>query len=484
MELSRLVYNLNVSGSFDPESEVKDIVSDSRAVKEGSLFVCIKGARFDGHDAAEDCLRKGAVAVVVDHSLGLEQEIIVEDTRAALAVLCSNYFGRPQEQLKLIAVTGTNGKTTIANVIKQSLEACGKKAGVIGTIGIEAGDIVLPAKFTTPEPWDMEMILRTLVNSGCEYAVMEASSQALDQRRLCDLHFDTAIFTNLSQDHLDYHGTMDAYFDAKCQLFRQCDYAVINLDDPRGRQLYGLAKCPKAGYAIEAEDADYRASDLVQTIGESCFNIIKGEQTASCTVPLPGRFSVYNALACTAVVDRQVGDLETAAKGVSATRGVSGRCEILHRGRKTVISDYAHTDDALTKLLSSIKPYVTDGRLIVLFGCAGRRDKTKRVKMANAIADYADVAVLSSDNPRDEDPYEIMRELIPIFSERKIPFILIPDRYYAIQHVIRTLKDGDVFALCCKGHEDYQVIDNYTVYLDERRIVREYFAKETENGCD
>ena len=478
MKLSQLVYNLSVSGTYDPGTEVADIISDSRAVKKGSLFVCIKGARFDGHSVAEDCLKKGACAVVVDHSLGLDQEVIVEDTRAALAIMCSNYFGRPQDQLKLIAVTGTNGKTTIANVIKQSLEACGKKAGVIGTIGIEAGDIVLPAKFTTPEPWDMEMILRTLANAGCEYVVMEASSQALDQRRLVDLHYDTAVFTNLSQDHLDYHKTMEAYFLAKCQLFKQCDYAVINLDDPKGRELYAMAECPKVGYAIENEDAEYMAGDLVQTIGESSFSIIKHGEKASCTVPLPGRFSVYNALACTAVIDRQVGDLELAARGVSSTRGVSGRCEILHKGKQTVISDYAHTDDALTKLLSSIKPYVGDGRLVVLFGCAGRRDKTKRVKMANAIAEYADVAVLSSDNPRDENPYEIMQELIPIFSERRIPFIMIPDRYYAIDHVLKTLREGDVFALCCKGHEDYQVIDNYTVYLDERRIVREYYAEE------
>ncbi|MBR3356047.1 MAG: UDP-N-acetylmuramoyl-L-alanyl-D-glutamate--2,6-diaminopimelate ligase [Oscillospiraceae bacterium] len=478
MKLSQLVYKLNVSGNFDPDTEVVDIVSDSRAVKEGSLFVCIKGARFDGHSVAEECLKRGASAVVVEHSLGLEQEVIVEDSRAALAIMCSNYFGRPQDQLKLIAVTGTNGKTTIANVIKQSLEACGKKAGVIGTIGIEAGDIVLPAKFTTPEPWDMEMILRTLANSGCEYVVMEASSQALDQRRLVDLHYDTAVFTNLSQDHLDYHKTMDAYFEAKCMLFKQCDYAVINLDDPRGRELYELAECPKVGYAIDSSEAEYRADNLVQTIGESSFTVIKGKEKAYCTVPLPGRFSVYNALACIATVDRQVMDVEQAAKGVSATRGVSGRCEILHKGKETVISDYAHTDDALTKLLSSIKPYVGDGRLVVLFGCAGRRDKTKRVKMANAIADYSDVAVLSSDNPRDENPFEIMQELIPIFSERHIPFIMIPDRYYAIEHVLKTLREGDVFVLCCKGHEDYQVIDNYTVYLDERRIVREYYAEE------
>lgn len=478
MKLSKLLNGMKVSGNYSPETEVSDIVSDSRMVKEGSLFVCIRGARFDGHSVAQSCLERGAAAVVVDHSLGLSQEIIVEDTRAALAMLCSNFFGRPQDSLKLIAVTGTNGKTTIANVIKQSLEACGKKAGLIGTIGIEAGDLILPAKFTTPEPWDMEMILRTMADSGCEYVVMEASSQALEQRRLCDLHFSTAIFTNLSQDHLDYHKTMDAYFEAKCILFGQCDHAVINLDDPRGKELFARTTCSKVGYAIDCEEAHFRAEDLRLTIGQSEFTVRSGDRAAVCSVPLPGRFSVYNALACIAAVDREVGDLETAAKGVSATRGVSGRCEILHRGKCTVIGDYAHTDDALTKLLSSIKPYVTDGRLVVLFGCAGRRDKTKRVKMANAIADYADVAVLSSDNPRDEDPFDIMRELEPIFTDRKIPYILIPDRYYAIHHILSVLREGDVFVLCCKGHEDYQVIDGYTVYLDERRIVRDYFAQE------
>ncbi|MBQ8994858.1 MAG: UDP-N-acetylmuramoyl-L-alanyl-D-glutamate--2,6-diaminopimelate ligase [Oscillospiraceae bacterium] len=478
MILRELLKNLSVSGTYDPQTEVADIVTDSRAVKPGSLFVCIRGARFDGHSAAKKCLENGAAAVVVDHSLGLEQEIIIEDTRAAFARLCSNFFGRPQDSLKLIAVTGTNGKTTIANVIKQSLEACGKKVGLIGTIGVESGNLKLPAKFTTPEPWDMEMILRTMLNSGCEYVVMEASSQALEQRRLCDLHFTTAIFTNLSQDHLDYHKTMDAYFKAKCILFEQCDFAVINTDDPKGQELFRRVKCPKVGYAIEDPNADYRATDLELTIGESKFKVNKKGEATDCCVPLPGRFSVYNALACTAVLDREVNNLYTASQGVSSTIGVSGRCEILHRGNQTVISDYAHTDDALTKLLSSIKPYVGEGRLIVLFGCAGRRDKTKRVKMANAIADYADVAVLSSDNPRDENPFDIMKELEPIFTQRHIQYILIPDRYYAISHVLQTMKDGDVFVLCCKGHEDYQVIDDYTVYLDERRIVRDYYSQE------
>lgn len=478
MKLKSLLENLQVSGSFNEDAEVLDVVSDSRSVKSGSLFVCIRGLRFDGHSAAQQALEKGAAAVVVDHSLGLEGEVIVDNTRNALAVLCSNYFGRPQEKLKLIAVTGTNGKTTIANVIKQSLEHCGKKAGLIGTIGIEIGDLTLPAKFTTPEPWDLEMIFSTMVNAGCEYAVMEASSQALEQGRLYDLHFDTAIFTNLSQDHLDYHKTMEAYFEAKCMLFEMCDYAVINTDDSAGKTLFARTSCEKVSYALEDPDADYRAHDLSLKIDGSSFQVCSGNCSAYCNVPLPGRFSVYNALSCIATVHRAVGDLQKSCEAVSNTRGVSGRCEILHRWPKTVICDYAHTDDALLKLLSSVKPYVGDGKLIVLFGCAGRRDKTKRIKMAKVVAEYADVAVLSSDNPRDEDPFEIMHALEPVFLGNRVPYLLIPDRYFAVSHVVGEMKDDDVFVLCGKGHEDYQVEDGYTMYLDERRIVRDYFDKE------
>ncbi len=480
MKLKQLLCNLNVSGTYDSDADVLDIVSDSRSVNEGSLFVCIRGLRFDGHSAAEAALQKGAVAVVVDHSLGLESEVIVGNTRHALAVLCSNYFGRPQEKLKLIAVTGTNGKTTIANVIKQSLERCGKKAGLIGTIGVEVGELMLPAKFTTPEPWDMEMILSSMVNAGCEYAVMEASSQALEQGRLSDLHFDTAIFTNLSQDHLDYHKTMEAYFEAKCMLFEIADYAVINVDDEAGRRLFERVNCRKASYSIENPDADFWGTSLDLRIDSSAFQVSHGGEIAPCEVPLPGKFSVYNALASIATITHVTGDLELACNAVSGTRGVSGRCEILHRGKKTVIGDYAHTDDALLKLLSSIKPYLNGGRLIVLFGCAGRRDKTKRIKMANVVSDFADIAVLSSDNPRDEDPFEIMRALEPVFLEKHVPYLLIPDRYFAVSHVLDIMNDNDVFVLCGKGHEDYQVIDRFTVYLDERRIVRDYFIKEQE----
>ena len=478
VKLKQLLWNMKVTGTYDGDKEILDIVSDSRSVKEGSLFVCIRGLRFDGHSAAEAALQNGASAVVTDHSLGLDSEVIVENTRHALAVLCSNYFGRPQDKLKLIAVTGTNGKTTIANVIKQSLEQCGKKTGLIGTIGVEIGELSLPAKFTTPEPWDMEMILRSMVNAGCEYAVMEASSQALEQGRLSDLHFDTAIFTNLSQDHLDYHKTMEAYFEAKCMLFEITDYAVINIDDEAGKKLYDRVSCEKVSYAIEDEKADYRGTGLDLRIDGSAFQVVRGEKSAFCEVPLPGKFSVYNALASIATITRATGDLDQASSAVSGTRGVSGRCEILHRGSKTVISDYAHTDDALLKLLSSIKPYLNGGRLIVLFGCAGRRDKTKRIKMANVVSEYADIAILSSDNPRDEDPFEIMNALEPIFLEKHVPYMLIPDRYFAVAHVLNVMNDSDVFVLCGKGHEDYQVIDHFTVYLDERRIVREYFKSE------
>ena len=475
MKLSELLKDITYSGSFE-DRRVVDIASDSRKVREGSVFVCIKGLRFDGHTAARAALQAGAAAVVTDHELGLPNEIVVENTRFALAKLCSAFFGRPQDKLRLIAVTGTNGKTTIANVVKQALDSMGHKAGVIGTLGTRIGEIELPAKFTTPEPWDLEMIFDRMVTAGCEFAVMEASSQALEQGRLLDLHFECGIFTNLSQDHLDYHGDMRSYFNCKKMLFDICDCAVINSDDPAGKELLAELKIPAVSYAIQDEAADFRAVNTLCNISGVQFDFSGSGAQERCSFAMPGNFSIYNALACICALKSVGMPISQSCAAVSAAGGVSGRCEVLHAGSNTVICDYAHTEDALRKLLSSLKPYVK-GRLVVLFGCAGRRDKTKRPPMAKAVCEYADFVILSSDNPRDEDPLSITYELRPYVMESGLPFTVIPDRYYAVNWAVRFLKEDDVLVLCGKGHEDYQVIDGCTVYLDERRIVRDYYRQ-------
>ncbi|MBQ9959415.1 MAG: UDP-N-acetylmuramoyl-L-alanyl-D-glutamate--2,6-diaminopimelate ligase [Oscillospiraceae bacterium] len=480
MKLSELLKDITYTGTFE-DRQVVDIASDSRRVREGSVFVCIKGLRFDGHTAAEAALQAGAAAVVTERKLGLPNEILVQNTRFALAKLCSAFFGRPQDKLRLIAVTGTNGKTTIANVVKQALDAMGHKTGVIGTLGNRIGEIELPAKFTTPEPWDLEMLFDRMVTAGCEFAVMEASSQALEQGRLLDLHFECGIFTNLSQDHLDYHGDMRSYFQCKKMLFDICDTAVINYDDPAGKELLAEVSIPAVSYSIGEAGATYRAENTQCEISGVQFDLCGADGTAEhCAFAMPGNFSIYNAMACVCALHSVGMDMKESCAAVSAAGGVSGRCEVLHAGECTVICDYAHTEDALRKLLSSLKPYVK-GRLVVLFGCAGRRDKTKRPPMAKAVCEYADFVVLSSDNPRDEDPLSITYELRPYVMESGLPFTVIPDRYYAVNWAVRALKEGDVLVLCGKGHEDYQVIDGCTVYLDERRIVRDYYRQREGN---
>ena len=475
MLLSKLVNCIAHSGFFE-DCEVSGIVTDSRQIKEGNLFICLKGARFDGHSVAAQVLENGAVAVVTDHDIGLKQQVIVENTRYAYARLCSEYFGRPQDKLKMIAVTGTNGKTTTANVIKQALEKLGHKTGVIGTIESQIGDIALAAKFTTPEPWELMMILSRMAAVHCEYAVMEASSQALEQGRLLDMHYDCAIFTNLSQDHLDYHKTMEAYFEAKKILFGICDKAVVNSDDPKGKELISELEVPYRCFSQVDKEADLFAYDVAYKIDGVDFKLNSHGETAECSFPMPGKFSVYNAMGCISALQSLGFTLDEACDAVSSTSGVAGRCEVLHKGDLTVIGDYAHTDDALRKLLSSLKPYVK-GRLIVLFGCAGKRDKTKRPKMARAVCEFADYVVLSSDNPRDENPFDIDKSLSLVVDEYKLPYAVIPDRFYAVHAILREMKKGDVFVLTNKGHEDYQVINGCSVYLDERRIVRDYFSK-------
>lgn len=475
MNLSELLNSVEYKGAPDLSAEVRDVVSNSNKVSEGSVFVCIKGRRFDGHSAAADALKNGAVAVVCERPLGLEGEIVVEDTREALAQLCRSFFGNPQRKLKVVAVTGTNGKTTITTVIKQALEHMGYRSGLIGTVRCEIGDLAVPAKFTTPEPWDLYALFGRMVNAGCSHVVMEASSQALDQGRLAGLTFDSAVFTNLTQDHLDYHGDMQSYFEAKKLLFKNARKCVVNVDDDYGRRLAEelrdvMTVSGREGADVFARDAEFRVNGIDFTLcGGDGF-----EQRAR--FPMPGVYSLHNALCAAGALFSLGLDRARVCEALGQTRGVRGRCEVVYSGRFTVICDYAHTGDALEQLLSSIKPFA-EGRLVTLFGCAGDRDPDKRPAMARAVCRYSDLAVLTSDNPRTEDPLKIIKEVAPYIAQSGISYTAVPDRYYAVRWALDCMRDGDVLLLCGKGHEDYQVIDGCTVYLDEHRIVRDYIKE-------
>ncbi|MEA4912343.1 MAG: UDP-N-acetylmuramoyl-L-alanyl-D-glutamate--2,6-diaminopimelate ligase [Oscillospiraceae bacterium] len=474
MRLQALLQGIEYQGTVDASIEISDVRSDSRKVGRGSAFVCIRGRKYDGHDAAQAALDAGAVLVVTQHALGLPNEIVVSDTRWAYARLCQNFFGNPQEKLHLVAATGTNGKTTVTSILKQALCALGYKTGLIGTIRCEIGDVVIPAKFTTPEAWDCAALLARMVQAGCEYAVMEASSQALDQGRLLGLRFECAVFTNLTGDHLDYHGDMEHYYQAKKLLFAQADSAVINTDDAYGRRLYDELAIKKISISTRDNGADYTAKSVECAIDGVRFALNGDGFLARVRFPMPGLYSVYNAMSAACALFALGFDRQKACGAVSAAKGVRGRCEVLHTGDATVICDFAHTGDGLRQLLTSLRPFVK-GRFVVLFGCAGDRDATKRPAMARAVCDNADFIILTSDNPRTEDPLEIIRSIQPIIQASGIPYTAEPDRFYAIRWALEHLQKDDVLVLCGKGHEDYQVIDGCTIYLDEHRIVRDYY---------
>jgi UDP-N-acetylmuramoyl-L-alanyl-D-glutamate--2,6-diaminopimelate ligase len=477
MTLTKLLEGIEYAAHAE-DCEITSITCDSRLVGAGCLFVALKGVRFDGHDHAADALVKGAAAVLTERALGLPHEVVVNDTREAYGILSGNWFGNPAKELKLLGVTGTNGKTTITYIVKQIMESAGKKTGLIGTIQSEIGDMTLPAKHTTPDPYQLHALLRRMADAGMEYVVMEVSSHALDQQRVAGLHFMSAAFTNLTQDHLDYHGDMEGYYGAKKRLFDMCDRAVINLDDKYGKRLYDEAGCPvKLSFSCESDEADYTARNIKFSADGSHFAMLSEGVISRVSIPMPGRFSVSNALAA-AVLCLSAGiSRDEVVRGLSESRGVPGRLEILDTGTPyTVIRDYAHSPDGLEKVLSTVREFAP-ARVVALFGCAGNRDRTKRPLMGEIVSRLADSCILTSDNPRDEDPMRIIEDCLPGVRKHRTPCKVIVDRYDAIQWALDNAKDDDILVLCGKGHEDYQVLDFGTIFFDEKVIVRELLAK-------
>ncbi len=474
MQLQQLFSGINYSGVL-PNADAVLITQDSRKVCKNTVFICAKGVKTDGHNYAKQALEQGAVCIVTERKLGLENEVCVENARKTYALLCSNFFENPAEKLQLIAVTGTNGKSTITSLIKQILEKSNYKVGLIGTIHTEIDTMQVPAKFTTPEAWDLHALFSRMALANCTHVVMEASSQALDQMRVYGIRFKVAVFTNLTQDHLDYHGTFENYYQAKRMLFEQSDCMVSNLDDEYGKRLLDEFKGEIEQISISTKDssADFNAFNPEFSASGVKFEMVANGQIARVLFPMPGEFSVSNALMASAVAVKLGVSLKDAAKALENSFGVRGRAEVLYSAEFTVLCDFAHTADAIEKVLSSIAPFVK-GRLIVLFGCAGERDAKKRPQMADAVVKYADFAVLTSDNPRKEDPYAILEDVEPTLNISKKPYIIEVERRIALQKALGLLEDKDVLVLCGKGHEDYQVIDGVTVYLDEHEIVKEW----------
>ena len=456
-----------------PDMDISLITDNSKKVDVGCLFICIKGEKFDGHSVAAEMLKKGAVAVVVQTDLGLDRQILVSDTREAYGKICAAWFGHPEEKLKLIGITGTNGKTTIANVVKHILTHNGYKVGLIGTIQNEIGDTVIHANNTTPFTFEFMELLSKMVDAGCEYAVLEVSSFGLVQKRIGPAHFKIALFTNLTQDHLDYHKDMEEYYKAKRMLFNICDIAVCCIDDGYGERLFNEITCEKYSYSI-TKKADYYADVVKIKPNETSFWFCKRDKSHNVTMKMTGQFNVSNITGTIGICLNLGLAIEDILKAIADYKGVRGRCEVIPTGRDfSVICDYAHTPDAIENILQNVRTY-TEGRLICLFGCGGNRDKTKRPLMAKAAAKYSDMLIITSDNPRDEDPVAIIDDILVGLEGKDIPYETVVDRKEAIYYALKTARRGDIIVLAGKGHEDYQVLENDVhIHFDEREVVSE-----------
>ena len=472
MKLYKLIENIAETNL--PDMEISSVTDNTKKVQKDSIFVCVKGGSFDGHDAAKEMLEKGAAVVITERDLGLgDKQIITDNSRKFYGKLCAAWFDHPEKKIKIIGVTGTNGKTTITNVIKNILMSYGIKTGLIGTIRNEIGNEPVHTDNTTPMVFDYMQLLDKMVKADCKYAVMEVSSFGLVQNRIGPTHFDIGVFTNLTQDHLDYHKTMENYYQAKKMMFDECDFALVNIDDDYGKRLLSEICCPKASYGSSQEADYYSDAAKIKADGTSFWYCFDGKSKLV-NMKMTGMFNVSNVTAAITVCMKAGIPLEHILETIADYNGVKGRCEIIPTGRDfTVICDYAHTPDAIENILQSVKQY-TEGRLICLFGCGGNRDAKKRPLMAKAAAKYADRLIITSDNPRDEIPESIIDDILAGLKDSRIPFDVVVDRTEAIYHSLKIARKGDIIVLAGKGHEDYQVLPgNEHIHFDEREIVSE-----------
>ncbi len=478
-QLSELVSTLKDKELHaSPALEIAGLALDSRAAGEGDLFFAVPGAKEDGYGYIAEAAARGAVCAVCMQPPQEEiPYILVPDVHEALALCAAVWYGTPAGKMTMVGVTGTNGKTTTTYLIKQLLERTrGAKVGLIGTNQNMIGGEALPAERTTPDALSVQRLLARMADAGCQYVVMEVSSHALVQRRVAGIRFRVGIFTNLTQDHLDYHGTMEAYCDAKALLFDACDIACVNGDDAWTQRILAHFASVRHTYGQNMTNdlVGWRARYDNDRVRFTACTDLDHEETA---IGIPGGFSLYNALAALCAVQALGVPLSDAAKALTDCVGVKGRCEVVPLSAPfTVIIDYAHTPDGLKNILSTVCGFA-DGRVIALFGCGGDRDRTKRPRMGTIAAALADFVVLTSDNPRTENPYEILRDVLPAILDSRTPFAVIENRREAIGFALREAEAGDVVVLCGKGHETYQEIGTTKYHLDEREVVREQFAQ-------
>ena len=480
MKLRELIKNLSIiEMNADAELEISGVSYDSRKTEKGDLFVAIRGFEADGHKFIPKAVENGAAVILCEEKPSCDiPYVLVSDSRYGLAIVSRDFFGDPASEMTMIGITGTSGKTSSSYLIKHMLESkLDAKVGLIGTNGNMIGDEFLHTEHTTPESYELHKLFRHMADSGCTHVVMEVSSHSLTLERVAGIHFDVALYTNLSQDHLDFHGTMEEYAAAKRKLFSMCSLGCFNLDDAWADFMRDGASCRTMTFSTEKNEADLVAKDIRLTADGVRFASVSGDEISITKLGIPGMFSVYNALGTMSVGLALGLSLADCSDAMSSAKGVKGRLEIVPTGRDfSVVIDYSHKPDALEKVLKTLKP-VTRGRLIALFGCGGDRDKLKRPIMGRIAADNADLVVVTSDNPRTEDPDEIIREIVAGMKDKRTPTKVICDRREAIAWAIDNAAPGDVLLLAGKGHEDYQVVGHEKHHMDEREIVADCLKK-------
>lgn len=480
MKLKELLKDIEVVElTASPDAEIGGISYDSRKTKPNDAFVAIAGFEFDGHAYIPSAAKNGASVIICERKPQIDiPYVMVKDCRYALAILSRNFFGDPASEMTVIGITGTNGKTTTTYLLKHLLEAkLDAKVGLVGTNGNMIGDEFIHTERTTPESYELQRLFRKMADAGCTHVVMEVSSHSLVLHRVAGIHFAVGAFTNLTQDHLDFHHTMEEYAKAKAKLFTMCDIGCINVDDAWHNVMLEHASCKLVTYSAEHNAATLVAKDIRLSASGVKFCAVTENALSHVKLAIPGKFSVYNALGVIAIGLALGISLDDCADAIGSAKGVKGRMEVVPTdGDYTIVIDYSHTPDALENALKALRTG-EKGRLVVLFGCGGDRDRTKRPIMGAIAADNADFVIVTSDNPRTEDPQEIINEIVAGIKGRKNRYKVICDRVEAIKWAIDNHMPDDVILLAGKGHEDYQEVGHEKHHMDEREIVAEHIEK-------
>ncbi|MBM7692365.1 UDP-N-acetylmuramoyl-L-alanyl-D-glutamate--2,6-diaminopimelate ligase [Peribacillus deserti] len=484
MKLHSLLSHLPLLSPVSVDNpDITSVENDHRLIKEGSLFICVKGYTVDSHDFASLAVERGAKAIIAERELDVKiPVIVVPNTTKAMAILADAFHGHPTQQLNLIGITGTNGKTTTSHLIEKILRDAGSKTGLIGTMYTKIGDEKQETKNTTPDSLTLQKVFKQMTGRGVTHAVMEVSSHALELGRVNGCDFDIAIFTNLTQDHLDFHGTMENYKFAKGLLFSRLGnsyseakpkFAVLNADDPASADFMKYTAAHVLTYGID-EAADVMAKNVAISSSGTRFTLTALGESTEVKLKMAGKFSVYNTLAAIAAGLCAGLDIPSMLTSLEAVKGVSGRFELVDEGQDfAVIVDYAHTPDSLENVIRTVKEFA-EQRVFVVVGCGGDRDKTKRPLMAQIACELATNPIFTADNPRSEDPLEIIKDMEE--GVKGLDYTVIPDRKQAIEHAISEAKSGDVIIIAGKGHETYQIVGDKIHDFDDRLVAREFLV--------